>query len=80
MIAIENIECPVRPRQVTAEYRTRSTDAVVKSRHSGENRSPGFRNDQKILDPGFHRDDSKGHFWTFYEIVNTEYQVKISSF
>jgi len=44
-------------------------DGLVKSRHSGENRSPVFYNGSKILDPGLHRDDSKNRFSTFYGTI-----------
>ncbi len=37
----------------------------VKSRHSGENRSPAFYNYLKLLDPGFRRGDRKGYFRLF---------------
>ncbi len=49
-----------------------NVDEVVKSRHSGEHRSPENYNYLKRLDSGFRRNDRKAYFKTFYETINGE--------
>src|SRR4030065_1036284 len=44
-------------------------DKLVKSRHSGENRSPGNLNRLKALDSGFCRNDKTRTKETFYKTI-----------
>src|SRR4030067_1722695 len=44
-------------------------DKLVKSRHSGENRSPGILNRLKTLDSDFLRNDKTRTKGTFYETI-----------
>jgi hypothetical protein len=44
-------------------------DGFVRSRHSGENRSPNFLYAFETLDSGFRRNEGKTNYQTFYEII-----------
>ncbi len=52
---------------------------LIKSRHSGENRSPDIYNHLKRLDSGFRRNDKKWCFSTFYEFINLKGSKKLTS-
>jgi len=57
-------------------FAERNDDDIVKSRHSGASRRPGYLNYLESMDSGLRQNDTPLRLATFYEVINYDRRYK----